>query len=115
MNLHWAMRVKPLTDGFLKWENVVKNIKHAAAVVTLVVAGLDTSVEANAKDFYITEAWNPGSVVSPLIRKQNPPTDKKCAKARVKPYFAGKYTAICDRNEPGSYYSTQTCRCEKFI
>ena len=93
----------------------MKTVKIALCVFALVGAGLNANVEAIAKDFYITESWSSGNVVSPLIRNQNPPTDKKCAKARVKPYFAGKYTAICDRKEPGTYYSTETCRCEKFI
>ena len=93
----------------------MKTVKTAVYALALIVAGLNANVEAIAKDFYISEGWNTGNVVSPLIRNQNPPTDRRCAKARLRPYYAGKYTAICDRNEPGSYYSTETCRCEKFI
>ena len=93
----------------------MKTVKTAACVLVLVVAELNADVDAIAKDFSISEAWNTGNVVSPFIRNQNPPTDRRCAKARVRPYYAGKYTAICDRNEPGTYYSTETCRCERFI
>ena len=50
---------------------------------------------------------------------KRPPYVSACTRARYSPasyaVYIGNLTGWCNRNQPGTYYSVQTCRCENFI